>query len=48
MSIAPHMHIGFAEFIVFFLYFIVASFLVRVLEIWLANNAVGQALAFIH
>lgn len=48
MSVSPHMHIGFAEFIVFLLYFIIASFLIRVTEIWMANNMVGQALAFIH
>jgi hypothetical protein len=48
VAITPHIHIGFVEFLIFFLYFIIASFFVRVLEIWMSQNAVGQALAFIH
>ena len=48
MAVTPHLHIGFIEFLIFFMYFIVASFLVRVLEVWMGQNAFGQALNFIH
>ena len=48
MAVTPHLHIGFVEFLIFLLYFIVAGFLLRVVEIAMHNNALGQALSFIH
>lgn len=48
MAVAPHLHIGFVEFLVIGLYIIVWGFLFRTLEIWMHNNPVGQAMSFIY
>lgn len=48
MAVSPHLHIGFIEFLIFFMYFIIAGFILRVLEITMHANPVGQALSFIH
>lgn len=47
-SVSPHLHIGFVEFLIFLMYFLIASFLVRMLEVWAGSNVFGQALSFIH
>lgn len=48
MAVTPHLHIGFVEFLIFGLMFIVWSFLLRTLSVAASNTAFGQALSFIH
>lgn len=48
MAVAPHLHIGFIEFLTFLLYLLIAGFLIRMLEISAAHSKVGQALSFIY
>lgn len=48
MAVTPHLHIGFIEFLIFLMYFIIASFLLRWLEVMMGQNVFGQALNFIH
>lgn len=48
MAVTPHIHLGFIEFVIVGLYFILWGFLLRVLSIVAANTTFGQALSFIH
>jgi hypothetical protein len=48
MAVTPHIHLGFIEFVIVGLYFILWGFLLRVLSIAAANTTFGQALSFIH
>lgn len=48
MAITPHLHIGFIEFLVVGLYFIIWGFLLRILAVVTAQTSFGQALSFIH
>lgn len=48
MAVAPHMHIGFVEFLTFLLYLLVAGFLIRMVEISMHNNVIGSSLSFIY
>lgn len=48
MAVTPHIHLGFIEFVIVGLYFILWGFLLRVISIAAANTTFGQALSFIH
>lgn len=48
MAVTPHIHLGFIEFIIVGLYFIIWGFLLRILSVAAANTTFGQALSFIH
>jgi hypothetical protein len=48
MSVAPHLHIGFVEFLTFVLYLLIAGFLIRMVEISMHSNILGQSLSFIY
>jgi hypothetical protein len=48
MAVAPHLHIGFVEFLTFLLYLLVAGFLIRMIEISMHSNLIGQSLSFIY
>lgn len=43
-----HIHVGFADFVVFVLYLLVAGALIRMFEVLNHNNRIGQALNFIY
>lgn len=48
MAVTPHIHLGFIEFVIVGLYFVLWGFLLRVISIAAANTSFGQALSFIH
>jgi len=48
VAVTPHIHLGFIEFVIVGLYFILWGFLLRVISIAAANTTFGQALSFIH
>jgi hypothetical protein len=48
MTHIPHLHIGFADFVVFMLYLLVAGGVLRLLEFVWHGNVVGQALNVIY
>jgi hypothetical protein len=48
MAVTPHIHLGFIEFVIVGLYFILWGFLLRIISIAAANTTFGQALSFIH
>jgi hypothetical protein len=48
MAVTPHIHLGFIEFVIVGLYFVLWGFLLRVISIAASNTTFGQALSFIH
>lgn len=48
MSVAPHLHIGFVEMLVFAFYLVIVGVIFRILEIQFAHTSFGQALSFIY
>lgn len=48
MAVTPHIHLGFIEFLIVGLYFVLWGFLLRTLAVATANTSFGQALSFIH
>jgi hypothetical protein len=48
MAVTPHIHLGFIEFFIVGLYFIIWGFLIRILSIAAVNTTFGKALSFIH
>jgi hypothetical protein len=47
-GVAPHLHIGAVEFIVFLLYLLLAGAILRIVEVTQSGNRFGKALAFIY